>query len=271
MARGGGTGGATLARLLDGVAWGLALALVAVGVGVADIAGAGTLPFVAAATAATVALWWWRPALVRWPGVLAIGVTLLALLTDVAWPLARRLVRDEPVDVARVDAIVVYSGASTRDGLLSGEALDRLLHAYALRARRPALPVLTSTVRQPRRDARGTAGDQRALARLADGAPPVIVPEVHSTYDESLAFADTARARGWRRVIVVTSPFHTRRACATLARRGLAVTCVAAPWRLASLPPRTPGERLLVLRRALYEGAAWVQYRAGGWAHWDGR
>lgn len=213
----------------------------------------------------------------RWRIVpLRVATALLALVvaalvfTPITWLLARPMVRDDRVDAARADAIVVFSGAVTRDGLLAGEAIDRLLHALQLRRAAPALPLLLSSYALPEREARSSARDQRALVALAGGAAPIFVTDVRSTHDEAVLWADTLRAHGWRRVIAVTSPQHTRRACATLARRGLVVQCSAAPWRLASLPPRSARERLLVARRLLYEALAWTQYAALGWATWRG-
>lgn len=40
----------------------------------------------------------------------------------------------------------------------------------------------------------------------------VISDEAQSTYDEAVNLARLARERGWRSLIVVTDPFHTRRA-----------------------------------------------------------
>jgi hypothetical protein len=62
---------------------------------------------------------------------------------------------------------------------------------------------------------------------------------------------------------------HTRRACATVEALGLPVTCIAAPWRVAGLPARTPGDRLLLMKRLVYESLAWVQYIVTGWASWS--
>ena len=37
--------------------------------------------------------------------------------------------------------------------------------------------------------------------------------------------ARVCRNRGWKRVIVVTSPYHSRRACAALEHEGLSMVC----------------------------------------------
>ena len=80
--------------------------------------------------------------------------------------------------------------------------------------------------------------------------------------------ARRAFGQRWKRVAVVTSPMHSRRACATVEGTGLAVTCVVAPWRPAAWPARTAGDRIVVMQRLVYETLAWAQYRVSGWATW---
>ena len=46
-----------------------------------------------------------------------------------------------------------------------------------------------------------------------------------NTRDEALALARLCNERGWKRVLVVTSPYHTRRACAAVEHEGLSVVC----------------------------------------------
>ena len=259
-------------RAVEGAALAVATMLVLRGFGVDQTLGVTHLVGVPIAGALGALLGHYRIAPLRWLAGAVGVVAAVAAFTPAAWTIGRRLVRDERPDLTRADAIVVFSNAATRDGLVANEGLDRLLHALALRARRPTLPLLLSVVRvDESRTHRSTQADQRALVALAGGGPVHFVDDVYSTHDEAVVFADTARARRWRRVVAITSPFHTRRACATLARQGLEVTCVAAPWRAASLPPRTAGEHVIVARRLVYEATAWTQYAALGWAAWSGR
>lgn len=258
------------ARAIEGAALGLVVACLSQAIGVMDAAGLRVVIAAPVALALGAALGHWRVAPLRWLAGALLLVTAIGAYTPVSWSLARRLVRDDTVVLARTDAILVFSAVATRDGLVAAEGIDRLLHGLALRKPRPTLPLLVSIVRDGERAVRGTLADQRALAELAGGTPPIAIDSVGATHDEAIRFADTARARGWRRVVAVTSPMHSRRACATVARQGLAVTCSVAPWRAASLPPTAPGERLLVTRRLVYEAFAWAQYAALGWAAWDG-
>jgi uncharacterized SAM-binding protein YcdF (DUF218 family) len=265
------TAGPRDARAIEGAALAFAIATLAQALGVLDAAGVRILVAAPVSLAIGAALGHWRVAPLRWLAGLVLLATAIGAFTPVSWHFARRLVRDDTVALARTDAILVFSNVVTRDGLVAGEGVDRLLHGLALRRERPTVPLVVSIVRDPERTLRSSLADQRALAELAGGPPPIAIDSVYSTHDEAIRFADTARARGWKRVVAITSPMHSRRACATVARQGLAVTCSVAPWRLASLPPASPGERLWVTRRLVYESFAWAQYAALGWAAWNGR
>jgi len=74
------------------------------------------------------------------------------------------------------------------------------------------------------------------------------------------------RERGWKRVVVVTSPLHTRRACATFEKMGMTVSCVAAEWREVAINTlRSPEDRIRTFQVWLYEMAGTVRYNQLGW------
>lgn len=184
-------------------------------------------------------------------------------------PLFPRFVRrDASVPGITPDAIVVFSGAVTDEGRVMGQALDRLLTGLA-EARRRQVPVLALSVvgNEDDPDVPDSERDQRELAqRFAPGLPLRFVRNVSSSRDEALAFSALARTNGWRRVLVVTSPAHTRRACAALEHEGVAVECLPAVSR-SYAPSRlgTPESRRLAFADVLYETAATLLYRARGW------
>ena len=62
-----------------------------------------------------------------------------------------------------------------------------------------------------------------------------ILTPVGTTRLEAERTRDMANREGWKRIIVVTSPIHTRRACATFETVGLAVTCRPSPDRTLAL------------------------------------
>ena len=200
---------------------------------------------------------------------------LLVLMCVVSYtPLVRyasdRLVRNDGA-TGRIDALLVLSGDFGGNGLLRGQSVERLLTGARM-ARDEQIPWLVvsemiSTVGGKRwSDSRA---DQRMFGTLYGVADRMLwVDGTFSTRDEVVKTAALAKTRGWQRIRLVTSPMHTRRACATVEAMGLSVTCVAAPWRVAGLPPRTPSDRLLLMKRLVYESLAWAQYLVTGWASW---
>ena len=65
---------------------------------------------------------------------------------------------------------------------------------------------------------------------------------------------------------VVTSPMHTRRACATFEAVGVGVVCVPAEVRESGLHPDANAEdRLRAFRSLLYELFASSSYKSRGW------
>jgi uncharacterized SAM-binding protein YcdF (DUF218 family) len=92
------------------------------------------------------------------------------------------------------------------------------------------------------------------------------VDSVHTTRDEAVNAWRLLSPRGASRVAVVTSPLHTRRACAAFEQVGFTVTCVPAVSRVYSVNAADTGaDRLVLFREWLYERAAWIEYRARGW------
>ena len=213
--------------------------------------------------------WFLRPMF-----LLTVVMSLLVAIgiwSPVVPSLAAPFVRNDVVKLDDVDAIFVFSNSVNSHGLVSGEGLDRLLTGIALRAKRPTLPLIVSVVRGVDRvNAATSASDQRARIGLVPAAGPVEwIDSVSSTRDEAVRLSRRAFSAHWKKVAVVTSPMHTRRACATVEALGLSVTCVAAPWRPAGFPARTSGDRLLVMQRLTYEALAWAEYRVTGWASWN--
>ena len=197
-------------------------------------------------------------------------LTCIVLFTPVVRSMALALVRDDRERSADAipQAVAVLSGGITGDGRMTGPALDRLLTGLADAKARRIPSLVLSVVTNQRRGVRTTSeADQRALVRMI--APDLdlhFVYDVHSTRDEALAFARLARARGWSRVLLVTSPTHTRRACAVVEAAGLAVQCRPAQARDYALSRLDQAEnRRLAFADVMYESAATWLYSARGW------
>jgi uncharacterized SAM-binding protein YcdF (DUF218 family) len=176
------------------------------------------------------------------------------------------LVRRDNLPANRLDAVIVLSGGITPDGLLMPEPLDRLLTGLEL-MRDGVAPVLVVTEPQRSRNGVTAAADQARLrALVARPFAMLTVDSVHTTHDEAVNSWRLLQPRGALHVAVVTSPLHTRRACATFEKVGFSVTCVPAISRVYSVRIASNGaERLVLFREWLYERAAWIEYRARNW------
>jgi uncharacterized SAM-binding protein YcdF (DUF218 family) len=205
--------------------------------------------------------------------VLWISAGIVALLcvavsyTQLASTLVQPLIRRDPVP-SRVDAIAVLSAGFTPDGMMSSQTLDRMLTGLSLARRGVAR---TQLISRERRTHRGKvvsdSADQQSILALAPPAGQVIfVDSVFNTRTEALRMKAIAQTRGWSTLAVVTSPMHTRRACATFEAVGFKVVCVPADVRESGLYEGSgAGDRLRVFRSWLYETFASYTYRRRGW------
>ncbi|HEY8166346.1 MAG TPA: YdcF family protein, partial [Gemmatimonadaceae bacterium] len=167
------------------------------------------------------------------------------------------------------DAIVVLSAGITTDGTLHPQATDRLLKGLELFSHgvAPAL-VLTREDRTFNGTRVTSQADQARIASLVTSGNGRIVyaGTTRSTREEAVRVRDIARRSGWRRLVVVTSPFHSRRACAVFEKVGFAVACLPADSR--DLPVSriiTPKDRLRAFQLWIYEVAGDIRYRQRGW------
>ncbi len=164
------------------------------------------------------------------------------------------LLREDPL--AAADAIVVLGGAPSRRAPAGRRRL--LAAGWA-----PRLLTVGGT------QARGGWADARRtrLALLDLGVPEAAIEAVaqdaRGTADEARVVVALAAARGWTRLIVVTSPYHCRRAGMLFGRRGAAVgvdICVA-PAREDPFDPGAwwvDGRQRRLARNELLKQLAWT-------------
>ena len=142
----------------------------------------------------------------------AVGLILLALFAYAFAGLGRFLAREDPLEKA--DAIVVLAGSTLARPL---EAADLHREGWA-----PSI-VLAYGVRDEgialmrERGIPFPSEEELALeALVASGIRPdvfIVPPRVHdNTAQEAETLRQLAQARGWKRVIVVSSKYHLRRA-----------------------------------------------------------
>jgi uncharacterized SAM-binding protein YcdF (DUF218 family) len=203
----------------------------------------------------------WVPA-----GVVSV-VCLVVAYTPMVSLLARPLIRRDALP-ARVDAIAVLSEGITADGLMRDATLDRFLSGLSLARKGLARAVLVS---RERRSFGGAfvsdSADLQDVAALAGTSAKVIfVDSVVTTRTEALRMRAIVAAHEWTTLAVVTSPMHTRRACATFEAVGVRVVCVPAVIRQSGLnADSNPEDRLRAFRSWLYETFASASYTSRGW------
>jgi len=138
----------------------------------------------------------------------AACVLALAVLAS---PIARFLiVRAEP---SRADVVVVLSGSPVYD--------ERIRHGIGMlrQGRAPSIVLTNDGLRgrwSRRRQANLTSTERAKDAVLDAGIPLqrlITLPQrVNSTYDEAVAIRGFAKKTGLTKILVVTSPYHSRRA-----------------------------------------------------------
>jgi len=206
-----------------------------------------------------------RPLLLIVGGILAL-ICIAVAYTPLVAAVGRPLVRRDSVP-AHVDAIAVLSAGFSADGMMRRETLERLLSGLTL-ARRGLAPVmLVSMERSTNRPPLSDSADLQSIFSLGgEGTRTILVDSVTTTRTEALRMRAIARANGWQTLAVVTSPLHTRRACATFEAVGFRVVCVPATVRDSGLIPGSIAEdRFRDFRSWLYETFAADTYRRRGW------
>jgi uncharacterized SAM-binding protein YcdF (DUF218 family) len=198
----------------------------------------------------------------------ATVVAALVVLSPLSDTVAERWVRNDIPIPPQLGAIVVLSAGLRADTTVTNEALDHLIMGVGL-ARDRAVPLVTTSTsaRFPTGILSGQTDQGRIMAMVGPGIEWLHVDGGETTRDEALSAAAMLQARGVRRIAVVTSPMHTRRACAAFERVGFAVTCVAARLRGPGALPLSsdPDDRFQVFGDWVYESAAIVKYSALGW------
>ncbi|MEO7086127.1 MAG: YdcF family protein [Gemmatimonadaceae bacterium] len=205
--------------------------------------------------------------LIAFDGVLIATYLILAFTPVMARP-AANWVRNDPRPAQPLDAVIVLSGWVKPDSALEAVAVERLLTGLELVKAGLAPRLITTRVISVEGGIRVVSDDdQRRFIRLAGlESAWTEVDSVGTTHDEAERSAAFLFPFGAKRVAVVTSPMHTRRACAVFEGVGFEVTCVAAREMVAvTRHPVTPDDRLAAFREYFYERLGMVKYRAKGW------
>ncbi len=214
----------------------------------------------------------WEAALIRLyrraRGRLAAGVGLFLLMyfllfqTSVPWALAAPLRVEEAPRPA--DAIVVFAGGVGESGQAGGGYQERVKTAVDMyRGGFAPRMVFESGFTFAFREAE----IMRDLA-ISLGVPPsAIVLETHgvNTYDDVIRVRDLLRAQGWRRILLVSSPYHMRRALLVWRKQAPDVDVVPTPVPQSQFYAHGRGASLDQLRGLAREYAALAVYWWRGW------
>jgi uncharacterized SAM-binding protein YcdF (DUF218 family) len=183
------------------------------------------------------------------------------------------------VSLPTADAVLVLGGylkpfSGSRLRFEAGESFDRLLTGVELARTGKARALVLSG---------GVSRDQNGIleGELARGfvsawgvtsVPVYSIGAAANTHEEAVLFTDLARKNSWRRVLLVSSASHLRRAVAAFQKAGLEVTPVGCDFRatdrLAGNPkvnwiPHTSS--LVMMRLWLEEELGYLWYYLRGW------
>jgi uncharacterized SAM-binding protein YcdF (DUF218 family)/glycosyltransferase involved in cell wall biosynthesis len=188
---------------------------------------------------------------------------LLAFYTPLPWWLAAPLRMSEPPQAA--DAIVVFAGGVGESGRAGTGVQERVARAVDLYrdGLAPAIIFSSGYVFNLRE-----AEVMRAIA-VDNGVPAnVIVLEERAanTYENVANTARILEQRGWRRILLVSSPYHMRRATMTWHKVAPSVAVVPAPPHQSQFYLHQTGASLEQIRGLVHEYVAIVAYKLRGWA-----
>lgn len=192
----------------------------------------------------------------------AVAAYLLVFQTPFIWLVARPLrISARPVPA---DAIVVFAGGVGESGRAGGGYQERVKQAVDLYRDGYATHIIFSSGFV---FAFQEADVMRALAIENGVPPPAIELETHAanTYQNVLFSSRIAKEHGWRRVLLVSSPYHMRRALLTWHHVAPAVAVVPTPVPVSQFYSHAYGASLEQIRGILQEYAAIVVYWWRGW------
>lgn len=193
------------------------------------------------------------------------GLVLLYLLlfqTAVPWWLGEPLRRvDAPM---ASDAIVVFAGGVGESGVAGGGYQERVKQAVELYKRGYAPKMVFSSGYV---FAFKETEVMRALA-MTQGVPAdaiILETRAASTYDNVRFTRAIATAHGWRRILLVSSPYHMLRATLTWEKVAPGIEVVAAPPKDSQFYAHERGASLEQLGGLIHEYGAIVVYWWRGW------
>jgi uncharacterized SAM-binding protein YcdF (DUF218 family) len=162
------------------------------------------------------------------------------------------------------DAIVVFAGGVGESGKAGGGYQERVKQAVELYRQGKAERLIFSSgytfiFRE--------AEIMQALA-MSQGIPAsaiVLETKAVNTHDNVLFVADILRKRGWKKILLVSSPYHMRRALLTWGKTASDITVISTPVPDSQFYAHQWGASLEQIEGILQEYAAIAAYWWRGW------
>ena len=194
--------------------------------------------------------------------VAVAALYLLVFQTNFVWWVAAPLYRSAPP--APADAIVVFAGGVGESGKAGGGAQERLSQAIDLykSGYAPAVVLSSGYVYSFHE-----AESMRALA-IDKGVPAsaIVLEERATNTLENVTFVDRIlRDRGWRRILLVSSPYHMRRALLVWHKQAPDVMVVPTPAEHSQFYAHARGATLEQVLGIAQEYLAILGYWRRGW------
>lgn len=171
-----------------------------------------------------------------WPVAVALVILLVASLPVISSRLIGGLESRYPAlpiaEAGPAEAIVVLGGVlgpKAAPGFLANwaETSERFDGGVALlRAGRAGILVFTGA-RIPWEGRATLEGDDLRAIAIRQGVPAaqiLVTREISNTRDEARAVAEMAKARGWKKILVVTTAWHMPRAVQAFRQAGVGIT-----------------------------------------------
>ena len=198
---------------------------------------------------------------------LIAALLLVCIFTPILKPLEDAL--DITAPPVKADVIVALGGGMRCGaGQLEAASLARVVKAVELWRAGFAPRITLSKTAGLWPDCPSIASvASKIVANLAPSPSPEIsvLENVGNTRDEAERVAVLAKQNGWQRVLIVTSPTHSRRALATFKQLGLNASVVAASEPRFDGALRLPFDRVMALPALVREAAGLVKYTLFGW------
>jgi len=191
-----------------------------------------------------------------------IGAWMLLFYTPFVWLVAEPLKQAEPP--RRADAIVVFAGGVGESGKAGGGYQERVKHAADLyKSGYASRVVLVSGFVFALREAEVM---QSLAEDLGVPARDIVLEQRASTTREYVEHVrETAGRAGWRSILLVSSPYHMRRAVGTFRKAAPGIEVTATPPPMSQFYAHETGASFEQIAGVGSEYAALAYYTLKGW------